>query len=180
MNVSEVKRCDIANGAGVRVSVFVSGCRHHCDGCFNETAWEFDAGIPFEDVEDDVLGLLGTPFVDGLSVLGGEPLEPENQMVLAPFLERVRDAYPDKDVWMWTGFTYEGLRGSRADTEFLDRVLDCVDVLVDGPFVSGLRDVTLRFRGSSNQRVIDLRETKKEGRVLMWDDGPVMSRRTWD
>ena len=179
MNVSEIKHCDIANGPGVRVSVFVSGCRHHCPGCFNEGAWSFDAGVPFEDVEDRIVRLLGTSFIDGLSVLGGEPLEPENQMALAPFLERVRATYPDKDVWMWTGFTYDGLRGSRADTEHLERILSCVDVLVDGPFVNDLRDITLRFRGSSNQRIIDLRETRREGRVLLWDDGPVLSRRAW-
>ena len=154
MNVSEIKHCDIANGAGVRVSVFVSGCRHRCRGCYNEAAWGFDAGVPFEDVEERIVNLLGTSFIDGLSVLGGEPLEPENQIVLAPFLERVKGMYPDKDVWMWTGFTYEGLRGSRADTEHLDRILSCVDVLVDGPFVEELRDITLRFRGSSNQRII--------------------------
>ena len=178
MNVSEIKRCDIANGPGVRVTVFVSGCRHHCRGCFNDGAWSFRAGVPFDG--DAIMDLLGTPYVDGLSVLGGEPLEPENQMVLAPFLERAKATYPDKDIWMWTGFTYEDLGSTRANTEHLERILSCVDVLVDGPFVNELRDITLRFRGSSNQRIIDLRETRREGRVLLWDDGPVLSRRTWD
>ena len=177
MNVSEIKTHDIANGAGVRVSIFVSGCRHRCKDCFNEVAWSFDSGREFD--ADEVLALLDDPYTDGLSVLGGEPLEPENQTVLAPFLEQVRETYPDKDIWMWTGFTYDNLEGSRADTEYLERILSCVDVLVDGPFVEGLKDITARFYGSLNQRVIDLQKTKKAGHVILWDDGPVMSRRTW-
>ena len=178
MNVSEIKHCDIANGVGVRVSLFVSGCRHRCQGCFNESAWEFDAGTPFGDVEDRIVSLLGTFFIDGLSILGGEPLEPENQVVLAPFLERVKTVYPDKDIWMWTGFTYESLSGSRADTEYLDRILSCVDVLVDGPFIEELKDITLRFRGSSNQRIIDLRRTRDDGEIRLWSDGSIYSKRS--
>ena len=178
MNVSEIKHCDIANGAGVRVSLFVSGCRHHCPVCFNEGAWNFDAGVPFDDVRDKVLRLLSTSFVDGLSVLGGEPLEPENARVLAPFLEEVRETMPDKDIWLWTGFTYEGIGVSRADTDDVRRVLSCVDVLVDGPFVERLKDITLRFRGSSNQRVIDLRRTMEDGEVRLWSDGPIYSKRS--
>jgi anaerobic ribonucleoside-triphosphate reductase activating protein len=182
LNYAEIKYCDIANGVGARTSLFVSGCRHHCKGCFNEVAWDFDAGSAFTDeVADEIKASLKTPYVDGLSVLGGEPLEPENQEVLAPFLESVRAEVPDVDVWLWTGFVYEDLMAgtSRASTPVLDRILACVDVLVDGPFLRDLKDITLRFRGSSNQRIIDLTRTREEGRVCLWSDGPVFATRAW-
>ena len=182
MNFAEIKKCDIANGVGVRTSLFVSGCRHRCPECFNEVAWDFDAGSAFTDeVADEIKASLKTPYVDGLSVLGGEPLEPENQEVLAPFLESVRAEVPDVDVWLWTGFVYEDLVAgtSRASTPVLDRILACVDVLVDGPFLRDLKDITLRFRGSSNQRIIDLTRTREEGRVCLWSDGPVFATRAW-
>ena len=157
MNYSAIKPCDIANGTGVRVSLFVSGCRRHCPGCFNASAWGFGAGEPFTgETEERILRLLAPDFISGLSVLGGEPFEPENRDVLAPFLERVRRVFPSKDVWCWTGFTLEELV---AEAE-CGRMLDCIDVLVDGPFVEAERDISLAWRGSRNQRVISLAERR--------------------
>lgn len=182
MNYAEIKQCDIANGIGVRTSLFVSGCRHHCPGCFNAEAWDFAAGSPFTvQVEDMLLDSLKPPYVAGISVLGGEPLEPENQEALIHLLGRVRKELPDKDVWMWTGFTLEELLNgaSRACTDHLDELLSLVDVLVDGPFVEAEKDITLRFRGSANQRILDLRETLAEGKPVIWSDGHVFSTHSW-
>ena len=160
MNYSAIKHCDIANGTGVRVSLFVSGCRRHCPGCFNASAWGFGAGRPFTmETEEHILRLLAPDYISGLSVLGGEPFEPENRAVLAPFLERVRADFPSKDVWCWTGFTLEELD---AEAE-CRRMLGCIDVLVDGPFVQAERDISLAWRGSRNQRIIDL--AKRRGEV---------------
>lgn len=160
MNYSAIKPCDIADGPGVRVSLFVSGCRRHCPGCFNSGTWPFDAGKPFTaETEEKILSLLRRNHVSGLSVLGGEPFEPENAVVLAPFLERVKREFPRKDIWCWTGFTLEKLE---ADAEYL-RMLDCIDVLVDGPFVQAERDISLDWRGSRNQRIVDL--AKRRGEV---------------
>ena len=158
MNYSAIKPCDIANGTGVRVSLFVSGCRRHCPGCFNASAWGFGAGEPFTgETEERILRLLVPDHIAGLSVLGGEPFEPENRIALAPFLERVRRMFPSKDVWCWTGFTLEEL----ADAESR-RLLASVDVLVDGPFVEAERDISLAWRGSRNQRVIRLRKCSEQ------------------
>ncbi len=182
MNYAEIKECDIANGAGVRTSLFVSGCRHGCPGCFNEVAWSFAAGKPFtREVEDHIIDSLRTPYVDGLSLLGGEPLEPENQAVLAPFVERVRAEVPSKDIWLWTGFTWEDLMGGecRACTADLDRILSCLHVLVDGPFVEEQKDITLRFRGSANQRIIDVASSREAGTIVGWQDGPLFARNSW-
>ena len=158
MNYSAIKPCDIANGTGVRVSLFVSGCRRRCPGCFNASAWDFGAGEPFTGkTEERILRLLAPDHIAGLSVLGGEPFEPENRIALAPFLERVRRMFPSKDVWCWTGFTQEEL----ADAESR-RLLASVDVLVDGPFVEAERDISLAWRGSRNQRVIRLRKCSEQ------------------
>ena len=149
MNYSAIKPCDIADGTGVRVSLFVSGCRRHCPGCFNSSTWRFGAGRPFTGgTEEHLLRLLAPDYISGLSVLGGEPFEPENRAVLAPFLERVRADFPSKDVWCWTGFTLEELE-AEADCR---RMLDGIDVLVDGPFIQAERDISLAWRGSRNQR----------------------------
>ena len=164
MNYSTIKWCDIANGNGVRTSLFVSGCRRHCKGCFNDSAWDFDAGEPFTDGEEyAILKSLDDLYVDGLSVLGGEPLEPENVPAVEHLLARVKDELPDKDVWMWTGNRYEDVANMP--------VLQYVDVLVDGAFIESQKDITLRFRGSANQRIIDLNETRKAGSLVLWDDG---------
>lgn len=151
MNYAEIKKVDIANGPGVRVSLFVSGCRNHCKGCFNPETWDFDYGRPFtRATEDEIIEALRPSWIQGLSILGGEPTEEENAAVLIPFLKRVRAALPDKDIWLYSGYTYEALR----DKE----ILTLADVLVDGPFLLELKDAGLAFRGSRNQRIIDLRE----------------------
>lgn len=151
MNYAEIKKVDIANGPGVRVSLFVSGCRNHCTGCFNPETWDFDYGRPFtRATEDEIIKALRPSWIQGLSILGGEPTEEENAAVLIPFLKRVRAVLPDKDIWLYSGYTYEVLR----DKE----ILTLADVLVDGPFLLEQKDAGLAFRGSRNQRIIDLRE----------------------
>ena len=151
MRYGEIKKVDTANGPGVRVSMFVSGCRNHCKGCFNPETWDFDYGRPFtRATEDEIIKALRPLWIQGLSILGGEPTEEENAAVLIPFLKRVRAALPDKDIWLYSGYTYETLR----DKE----ILTLADVLVDGPFLLELKDAGLAFRGSRNQRIIDLRE----------------------
>ncbi len=173
MYYGEIKDCDVANGEGVRVSLFVSGCTNHCEHCFQPQTWAFDYGQPFtEETEDRILALLSPSFVSGLTVLGGEPFEPENQRRLLPFLRRVRAAYPEKTVWAFTGFTYEELltEGSHPRCEATDEMLSLVDVLVDGRFVEALKDISLRFRGSSNQRLIDLNATRETGQIILLPD----------
>lgn len=175
MNYSEIKYFDIANGEGVRTSLFVSGCRHGCPGCFNPDQWDFTAGQPFtRDVQDKIIDSLAAEYIDGLTLLGGEPMEPENQRALVDFVERVRCAYPEKTIWCYTGDTLEDLLNpaSPRRTEVTDRLLAAIDVLVDGPFVQAHHDITLRFRGSSNQRIIDLPATLAASSVVPWRDDP--------
>lgn len=171
MNYAEIKYSDIANGEGVRTSLFVSGCRRGCPGCFNSGAWSFQAGEPFTpEVEDKIIESLDHPFCDGLTVLGGEPMEPENQEGLVDFLERVRERFPRgegtsgshaKTIWCFTGDTLDELMpGAHHHTEVTDRLLNTIDILVDGPWVQELYDISLRFHGSSNQRLIDLNATR--------------------
>lgn len=185
---SEIKDCDIANGVGVRVSLFVSGCRHRCKGCFNEVAWPFDSGKPFtKETEDEIVRLLGRDHIAGLSILGGEPLEPENQRDVLRLLERASDAYPDKDVWLWTGFTFEDLMAAcsdsdatcRAATPVLWDLLRHVDVMVDGLYIDEERDITLRFRGSPNQRILDMQRSLTDNSPMLWTDGSVLGTRKW-
>ena len=173
MYYGEIKDCDVANGEGVRVSLFVSGCTNHCEHCFQPQTWAFDYGQPFtEETEDRILALLSPSYVSGLTVLGGEPFEPENQRALLPFLRRVRTAYPEKTVWAFRGFTYEELlkEGSHARCEATEELLSLLDVLVDGRFVEALKDISLRFRGSSNQRLIDLNATRRTGELVLLPD----------
>ena len=173
MYYGEIKDCDIANGEGVRVSLFVSGCTNRCPGCFQPQTWAFDYGRPFtEETEERILSLLSPGYINGLSLLGGEPFEPENQRALLPFLRRVRAAYPEKNVWAFSGFTYEELlaEGSHPRCEATEELLGLVDVLVDGRFVEALKDISLRFRGSSNQRLIDLNATRETGKVTLLPD----------
>lgn len=171
MYVAEIKKFDIANGLGVRVSVFVSGCRHRCPGCFNEIAWEFDYGKEYTaDIENEIIDALRPDYIEGLSLLGGEPFEPENQPALLGLLRRVRKELPAKNVWVYSGFTLEELLGeSRARTESTDEMLSLIDVLVDGRFIYAEKDITLRFRGSRNQRILDVPATLKAGRPVLWD-----------
>ena len=182
MRFADIKYCDIANGVGVRTSLFVSGCRNHCEGCFNSGTWSFEVGEPFtRAVEDEIIASLEPAYVRGLSVLGGEPLEPENQEALLPFLKRVRQECPGKDIWLYTGFTWEALTQgpSRAHTSIIETLLEQIDVLVDGPFMLAQKDISLRFRGSANQRLIDVGTTLATGSVTWWEDEPVFASHSW-
>ena len=159
MNYANIKTYSIENGTGVRVSLFVSGCTHHCKGCFNEEAWDFSYGKPFtKETEDEIIRLLAPSYIQGLTLLGGEPFEPENQKELAGLLKRVRETYPDKDIWCYTGYLYDVdlPEGGRVHTEVTEEMLSYIDVLVDGEFIEEEKDVTLVFRGSRNQRIIEL------------------------
>lgn len=168
MNYASIRTCDIANGEGVRVSLFVSGCTHRCKGCFNEEAQAFDYGKPFtREVEDEILEALAPSHIAGLTLLGGEPMEPENQIALVSFLRRFCARFVGtKTLWIYTGCIWENLSGKsgpyRWRTDVTDEILAMTDVLVDGPFVEDLKDISLKFRGSSNQRIIDI----KKGKVL--------------
>ncbi len=170
MNYAEIKKTDIANGTGVRVSLFVSGCTHHCKGCFNAETWDFHYGKEFtEQTEEELMQALKPGFITGLTVLGGEPFEPDNQRRLVPFLKRVRAAYPEKTIWCYSGYLLdeELLKESRARCEVTDEMLSLLDVLVDGEFVLEKKDISLRFRGSANQRVIDVPKTLREGKITV-------------
>ena len=172
MNYAKINKNDIANGIGVRVTLFVSGCTHHCKGCFNQEAWDFNYGEPFTAaVEDELLEALSPSWINGITLLGGEPMEPSNQRVLMPFLKRVKEKYPEKTIWCFSGYTLETdlLADSRARCEVTDEMLSLIDVLVDGEFVEKQKDISLRFRGSSNQRLIDLKATLRTGTVGLWD-----------
>ncbi|MCH5290277.1 MAG: anaerobic ribonucleoside-triphosphate reductase activating protein [Treponema sp.] len=162
MNYGEIKKLDIANGDGVRVSLFVSGCRIHCAGCFNAQTWDFCYGKPFtKKTVSELLTLLSPKHISGLTVLGGEPFEPENQKALLPFLRTVRQTYPQKTIWCFTGYVYEKdllPADGKRHTEHTDELLSLIDVLVDGPFIQEQKDVSLQFRGSRNQRIIRLSE----------------------
>lgn len=171
MHYGEIKNRDIANGPGVRVTLFVSGCTNRCKNCFQPQTWDFEYGQPFtQETEEYISELLDSDYIAGLTVLGGEPFEPSNQRALCPFLKKIRERYPDKDIWMFSGFTLEELRkqGSHPHCEVTEEILGMIDVLVDGRFVEELKDITLRFRGSSNQRLIDMKETNKQGKIIMW------------
>ena len=170
MYYGEIKKCDIANGEGVRVSLFVSGCTHHCPGCFNEATWDFHYGKEFtEETEKELLDALEPSYINGLSLLGGEPFEPENQKALVPFLRKVKERYPGKNIWCYSGYLYDSqlLSESRARCEYTDEMLSMIDVLVDGRFVESLKDITLVFRGSSNQRIIDVKKSLESGDVVL-------------
>lgn len=170
MHYSTIKDCDIANGIGVRITLFVSGCTNHCKNCFQPQTWDFDFGEPFtEETEEKLLEMLKPDYINGLTLLGGEPMEPQNQRALVPFLKIVREVYPNKNIWCFTGFTYEVLKtdGSHPRCEVTDEMLSLIDVLVDGRYVDELKDLTLQFRGSSNQRLIDMVKTRENGEVTL-------------
>ena len=173
MHYGEIKNCDIANGEGVRVTLFVSGCTNHCKNCFQPQTWDFGYGQPFtEETEAELLRLLAPRYIRGLTLLGGEPFEPENQRALLPFLRKLRRELPEKTVWAFTGFTWEELHteGSHPRCEVTDELLSLIDVLVDGRYVEELKDIGLRFRGSSNQRLLDLNATRASGKLTLLPD----------
>ena len=173
MYYGRIKNCDVANGQGVRVTLFVSGCTNRCKNCFQPQTWDFEYGQPFTaETEEYLLSLLGQSYINGLTLLGGEPFEPSNQRALLPFLRRVRQVYPRKDIWCFSGFTYEELKqeGSHPRCEVTDEMLSLLDVLVDGRFVEELKDISLRFHGSSNQRLIDLNASRKAGQLCFLPD----------
>jgi len=171
MNYGTIKPTDIANGEGVRVSLFVSGCTHHCPGCFNYVTWDFNYGKPFtKETEDEILSLLSRNYIDGLSLLGGEPMEPCNQRCLVNLVDRFKEKYPNKTLWIYTGYTYDEdlIPGGKAYCEVTDKILDQCDVMVDGEFIESLKDISLKFRGSSNQRILNIRETRKRNAIVFW------------
>ncbi len=173
MYFSEIKECDIANGPGVRVTVFVSGCTHHCNGCFNEMTWDFQYGREFtkEDMEK-IIKLLEPSYIAGLTLLGGEPMEYVNQQGLLPLLRRVKEQYPDKTIWCYTGYLYDRdiLDDFCGKWEETRELLSYLDVIVDGEFVEAQKDISLHFRGSSNQRIIDVKKSQEMGMTVMWED----------
>lgn len=173
MNYAEIKNCDIANGPGVRVSLFVSGCTHHCKGCFNEIAWDFQYGEPFtQQTIDRILNMLAPEYIRGLTLLGGEPFEPENQGPVVALLRQIKAKFPEKSIWAFSGYLFDKdiLAGRLGPWEITREFLSYLDVLVDGPFVEAKKDLTLRFRGSSNQRLIDVPKSLEQGEIVLWED----------
>ena len=173
MNYGTIKNCDIANGSGVRVSLFVSGCRNHCPGCFQPETWDFNYGQPFTaETEQEIMRLLEPSYINGLTLLGGDPFEPENQRALLPFLRKVHAAYPEKDVWAYTGYTWEHLTSAaqRINHPETWEMLSLIDILVDGPFIQKKKDIRLHFRGSDNQRVIDVKRSLASGIIQTKND----------
>ena len=174
MNYAEIKTNDIANGEGVRTSLFVSGCRHHCPDCFNSMTWDFDFGNPFtNEIKEKIFEASAPVWIAGLTVLGGEPFEPENQKPLLDFLKEFRQRFPNKNIWCYSGFTYEEITGktpSRAFTAVSAELLRQTDILVDGRFVKEKKNIRLKFRGSENQRIIDVRKTLETGEIVIYLD----------
>jgi anaerobic ribonucleoside-triphosphate reductase activating protein len=175
MYYSEIKNCDIANGPGVRVTIFVSGCTHHCEGCFNEMTWDFHYGKPFtEDAVTEILEYLKPDYITGLTLLGGEPLEYENWKGLLPLVQAVKERYPQKTIWCYTGYLFDRdlLQDFCKKWENMKVFLSCIDVLVDGEFILEQKDISLQFRGSRNQRIILVQESLRSGDIVLWhDDG---------
>ena len=169
MNYSGVKTFSIENGTGVRVSLFVSGCRHHCKGCFNEETWDFNHGDPFtKEIEEQIIMSMKPDYMAGITLLGGDPAEPENQAALLPLLRRIRAELPEKTVWMYTGYVLEDFKiGGRAYCEATEEFLKSCDVVVDGPFIMNKKNLSIKFRGSENQRIIDMQKTIEAGAVVL-------------
>jgi anaerobic ribonucleoside-triphosphate reductase activating protein len=173
MNYATIKNCDIANGPGVRVSLFVSGCTHRCPGCFNEVAWDFAYGDPFtQNTIDTILEMLRPAHIKGLTLLGGEPFEPQNQGPIVELLRQVKAQYPEKSIWAFSGYLFDKdiLAGRLGPWEITKEYLSYLDVLVDGPFVAAKKNLSLRFRGSENQRLIDVPASMASGEVVLWHD----------
>ena len=173
MNYATIKNCDVANGPGIRVSLFVSGCTHRCPGCFNEVAWDFGYGEPFDqEVIDRILDMLAPAHIKGLTILGGEPFEPQNQGPIVELLRQVKGKYPEKSVWAFSGYLFDRdiLSGRLGDWEVTKEYLSYLDVLVDGPFIQARKNLSLRFRGSENQRLINVPASLSSGEIVLWED----------
>ena len=173
MNYATIKNCDIANGPGVRISLFVSGCTHRCKGCFNEVAWDFDYGQPFtQETIGEILNMLAPPHIAGITLLGGEPFEPQNQPALLDLLRQIKAKMPEKSIWAFSGYLFEKdiLAGRLGPKEITQEFVSYLDVLVDGPFILEKKDLMLRFRGSSNQRLIDVKASLQSGTTVLWND----------
>ena len=173
MNYATIKNNDIANGPGVRVSLFVSGCTHRCPGCFNEVAWDFDYGQPFtQETINLILQMLEPNHIKGLTLLGGEPFEPQNQPAVVNLLRQVKEKYPEKSVWAYSGYLFDRdiLAGRLGPWEITEEYISYLDVLVDGPFIQSRKNLSLRFRGSDNQRLINVPQSLKTGEIVLWQD----------
>ena len=169
MNYADIRPIDVANGPGVRVSLFVSGCTHHCEGCFNPETWDFQYGKPFgPEQEEEILSALARPYIHGLSLLGGEPMEPENQEAILHLVRRVRERFPDKDIWCYSGYLFPRLAAGEVGRHSRE-ILELLDVLVDGPFVEAEKSYAALFRGSANQRLIDVPKSLAAGAVVLWE-----------
>lgn len=173
MNYASIKDCDIANGPGIRVSLFVSGCTHHCKGCFNKEAWDFDYGEPFtQSTIEQILQMLKPNYIKGITLLGGEPFEPQNQGPIVELLRQIKMQFPEKSIWAFSGYLFDRdiLSGKLGDWEITKEYLSYLDVLVDGPFVEAKKNLSLRFRGSENQRIIDVPASLSSGQIVLWQD----------
>ena len=175
MKYAKIKKCDVANGPGVRVSLFVSGCNHHCKNCFNREAWDFNYGKEFTEKEiDQVLHYLDHDYISGLSLLGGEPLEKQNQEGLLPLVKKVKEKFPNKNIWCYTGFTFDnqiiGEMIKKEGRKTTKEMLENIDYIVDGKFIEELKDPKLRFKGSSNQRIIDVKKSLRENKIINWEE----------
>lgn len=175
MKYAKIKKCDVANGPGVRVSLFVSGCNHHCKNCFNREAWDFNYGKEFtEDEQNEIIEDLKPEYITGLSLLGGEPFERTNQEGLVPLIKKVKEKYPNKKIWCYTGFTFDnqiiGEMIKKEGRKTTKEMLENIDYIVDGKFVEELKDPKLRFRGSSNQRIIDVKKSLRENKIINWEE----------
>lgn len=171
MHFGQIKTADSANGLGIRLTLFVSGCTNHCKGCFQPQTWDFNYGLEFtKEYEDYILKELSKPFYDGLTLLGGEPFEPENQRALVKLLRRIKQELPERTIWSFTGFVMDRdlVPGGRKHCEVTDEMLSMLDMLIDGPFIEEKKNISLRFRGSENQRIIDMNETRKQGKIIIW------------
>ena len=169
MNYADIKKIDVANGEGVRVSVFVSGCNHHCKGCFNECAWDFNYGKEFSEKEEQqIIDYMNHDYISGLSLLGGEPLEPRNQEGLLPLVKKVKEKFPNKDIWCYTGFDFEKdvVEKMAKNNETTRELLKYIDIIVDGKFEEDKKDLKLQFRGSSNQKIVDVKKSLQTGKIV--------------
>ena len=173
MHIGEILKADSANGIGIRLTLFVSGCTNHCKGCFQPQTWDFNYGKEYTKADEDaILHELSKHFYTGITLLGGEPFEPENQRELVKLLRKIKQELPDKTIWSFTGFVYDRdlQPGQRKHCEVTDEMLSMIDVLIDGPFIEEKKNISLRFRGSENQRIIDMNKTRESGTVVLWND----------